>query len=225
MKINLFLTNPHVNIPINNQKEVNSFIHRLLGKDNKYHDRFSNYAISSLQGGKLNSEGNLTFEKEPYIIISSNDMEFIDTMLEGIQEKNEKLFDMSHKRVTITEYNVNEYYDNVITISPILLKDKEGRKITFKNDKWLNTLILNCKMKLLHEGIEDSTFNIKIKNPENGKEKLIYVGDVFNPASMVRLVVYGKEKTRRTLYNLGLGHSTGSGFGSISIMENKNENE
>ena len=33
------------------QNVVNSCIHRILGKDNKYHNSFSNYSFSSLFGG------------------------------------------------------------------------------------------------------------------------------------------------------------------------------
>jgi hypothetical protein len=37
----------------NHQHIVNSFIHRVLGKNNEYHDAKNEYSISSLQGGKL----------------------------------------------------------------------------------------------------------------------------------------------------------------------------
>lgn len=221
MRFNIYFTKPNVNIPINNQKELNSFIHRCLGKDNKLHDAFSDYSISSLQGGK-NDNQILHFENEPYITISSLNFDFIGKMMYGAQFNNEKLFDMSVSRIEpLGEYNVNPYFDKIITISPILLKDIDKRKkLTIKDDNWLNRLNEQSKAKLKHLGIEDETFNIKVRNPEKAKTKNIHVGEVFNPCSMVSLEVYGKKETRIALYNLGLGNSTGSGFGSIKIYEN-----
>ena len=93
------------------------------------------------------------------------------------------------------------------------------RKITFKHEDWLSLLTQNCESKLKHLNIVDPTFKLEIMNPHKAKEKCIWVGDIFNPSSNVRLKVYGKPKTRETLYNMGLGGSTGSGFGSIKIYQ------
>ena len=221
MIIKVFFSKPNVKIPVNNQKQLNSFIHRCIGENNEFHDKFSDYAISSLQGGKLNSDKKtLSFNDNPYIVISSENIDFLQTIMMGIQFKNEKLYDMSVNNIMpCGEYSVNQFFDKVITISPILLKDKENKKITIKDDKWINLLIENCKNKLKHLNIIDNTFNIEIRNHDKAKEKSIYVGEVFNPSSLVSLKIYGKKKTRIALYNLGLGNSTGSGFGSIKIFE------
>ena len=68
----------------------------------------------------------------------------------------------------------------------------------------------------------DPTFKMEIINPHKAKSKCIWVGKVFNPCSNVRLRIYGKKKTRETLYNMGLGGSTGSGFGSVKLYSNNN---
>ena len=61
MIINIYFTKQNNNqkeiiIPFKNQKELNSFMYRTLGDNNIYHDRFSDYSISSIQvGNKLNN--------------------------------------------------------------------------------------------------------------------------------------------------------------------------
>jgi CRISPR-associated endoribonuclease Cas6 len=218
MKLKIILTKPNINIPINNQKELNSFIHRCLGKDNEWHDKFSDYSISSLQGGKL-INNYLIFDDYPYIICNTDNISLITKLLQGLNE-NHSIFDMKFKKVEITEVKVNKFYDKVVTISPILLKDvKTNTKLTYKDGNWLSLLIKQSKSKLLKCGIEDDTFDIKIRNILKAKTKTIYVGDVFNPTTMISLIIYGKPKTRQILYNMGLGNSTGSGFGSIKIYE------
>lgn len=216
MRTKIFFTMPEKNIPVNNQKQLNSYIHRVLGHDNSYHDTFSNYAISSLQGGKLMPDGNLKFESNPYIVVSSEDPTFIGLFLEGVQNMDEKFFDMSYLRIELGDYAVHEYFDKVNTISPILIK-KDGKKLTIKDDGWLEAITENCIKKLEYKGVSTKGFNIEIRNPERAKKKIIYVGDVFNPCSMVSLKITGTKKARKTLYNLGIGNSTGSGFGTIEI--------
>jgi CRISPR/Cas system endoribonuclease Cas6 (RAMP superfamily) len=48
-------------LPINHQHIVNSFIHRVLGKNNEYHDAKNEYSISSLQGKLIGGTKILVF--------------------------------------------------------------------------------------------------------------------------------------------------------------------
>lgn len=218
MIIKVIFTKPTNNtIPISNQKELNSYIHKCLGVNNEYHDSFSDYAISSIQGGKLTSDKMLSFENStPHIIISSENEQFLSKIIMGIQSNQFKLFDMDFVQFEFNDFIVNPYCDTIITISPILLKHND-RKITFKNENWIEVLTQQVRKKLQHKGIMDDTFKIELRNVEKAKEKLIHVGNVFNLCSMVSLKVYGKKKTRKTIYNMGFGNSTGCGFGSIKL--------
>ena len=55
-RLRINLTQPTADVPVNNQHNLNGFIHESFGKNNPYHNTFSDYSISSLQGGKLNSD-------------------------------------------------------------------------------------------------------------------------------------------------------------------------
>lgn len=218
MIIKVIFTNPENNIiPIVNQKELNSYIHKCIGVNNKYHDTFSDYSISSIQGGKLCDKDKITFQNStPYIIITSDNLEFISNIMMGIQNSTHSFFNMKFERFEISDFVVNDYCDTIITVSPILLK-KNGYKITFRNDNWLDILTEQLKSKLFHRGVVDDTLHIEIRNYHRGKEKVILVGNVFNPCSYLSLKVYGKKETRKMIYNMGFGNSTGSGFGTIRL--------
>ena len=219
MNIRLNFTNTTDKIPVDNQKELNSFVHRVLGHDNKFHDAFSNYSISGLQGGILDKGTRmLSFRENPYIMISSMDNDFLIALFNGLSNNsNEKFFGCAIKNYEVREFNIHEKYDIVRTISPILLKDKTGRKITIRDNNWLATLTKQCRNKLKYAGVVDDTFSIEIMNMDNMKTRLVYVGNVFNPCTSAKLIIKGKPETRRILYNLGLGNSCGSGFGAIKI--------
>lgn len=140
----------------------------------------------------------------------------------GIRTADASVFGMKPDGVDITcDFNPNNYCDDIITISPILIRSKDDRKITFEDPEWIERVKRNCIGKLKHQGINDDTFDIELIKTEQSKRKCVWVGDVFNPCSSVRLKVTGRKKTRTILYNLGIGNSTGSGFGAVKIYGNK----
>lgn len=223
MRIRIILSNPTVEVPVDNQHYMNGFINAILGEGNKYHDKFSDYAISSLQGGKLNKDKKtLSFPREPYFYVSTLNGEFMADFLRGTTMNKASMFGMHISKVDmLADFRINKYYDDMLTISPILLTNKSGWKLTFKkNPEWLALLKRNCIDKLRYAGIEDDTFNIEIINSDKAKEKTVWVGKVFNPASQIKLRVYGKPETRNAIYSLGFGKCTGSGFGSVDYCNN-----
>lgn len=210
-------------IPINYQKELNSFIYRTLGDNNVYHDTFSDYSISSIQGGKLNDDKKtLIFRTEedryPYIMVSSENDEFMKTLIINLYKKKYTLFGLEFHLLSPADFRVEGEWDVIHTISPVIVKHNHKR-ISIDNPYFMDELKKHCVEKLKSVGVEDETFNIKLRKPERAKKKLIMVGDIFNICTDVSLFVYGKVETRKTLYNLGLGISTGSGFGAVKVYE------
>lgn len=223
MNIKVYFEKTEKTIPFDNQHAMNGFIHRVLGESNKYHDGFSGYCISSVMGGKMSDgKSGLVFDCEPYIIVSSPDSGFVNDFLSGLvnafSSRSADFYGLYPSRFETYENNVNKTYDVIKTNSPILLKDREGRKITFKDDGWLERLKEQCVKKLEHRNIKDDSFDIVIGNFGTLKTKSIIVNGVFNPCTNAILTVYGRKETRDTLYSLGLGNSTGSGFGSVSVF-------
>ena len=139
-------------------------------------------------------------------------------MINGLNKKEYTFFGLVFDRIEFKDFNVNKRYDTILTISPVIVKDKHGKKISIDNKDFLYYLKKNCIEKLKHNGIEDETFDIYFRHQEKAKQKMIMVGDVFNICSVISLYVYGKPTTRKKLYNLGLGGSTGSGFGAVKVF-------
>ena len=127
--------------PLN--KEVNGLINRCLGENNKYHGKFSNYCISSMQGGKMNKEGLIMFSDGAYIQVSSNDKDFINDLVSGIITNGDKLSiaSLRYKNFDVDGFEPFEKFDIIRTISPLYLSDK-GRSLTFKDD---NVFIVSWK--------------------------------------------------------------------------------
>ena len=206
---------PFIEVP---QDAVNSCVHRMLGEDNKYHDKFSPYAISSLFGGIIKN-GKMTYPNGAYFYISTIDEEFIEKIImktiDGVE-----MLDMKLESILFEEFKLHNDYDIIRTISPILLQDK-NKNITYQDDNFIEVLTHKSKLKLLHNGFTQKqidTLKIEPFHFEKARLKFPKVHKVVNKSSQVMLVVKGDKDIRKALYEFGLGKSTGSGFGSIEIM-------
>ena len=211
-----------INKPLN--EEVNGFLNKVLGENNKYHGNFSRYSVSSMQGGNMNKKGIINFPKGGYIFISSDDYEFLGAVMKGISTSKEDLYvmDMKYVKMEICDFMLNEKFDLVRTISPLMIS-ANGKNLTFKDSDFTNVLIDKSIKKLVNCGYDEKiakTINIKLFHPENAKTKMVEIGNAKNIANRVMLYVEGNKKARKALYELGLGKCTGFGFGAVNINNN-----
>ena len=207
-----------------NQQLVSSFIHNVLGDNNKYHDTFSSYAISSIQGGCLKGD-KIEFNNGGYIQISSPNSEFLNDFFVNVSSRiNTEIANGIYlKSFEFKEFDCDEYYDVIHTISPVRLKNSDDIEITIDDESFLKVLTEKtiAKLKKWDTDIDLRGFKIELYKPENAKSKLISVKDnTYTKASLIRLVIKGNKITRRVLYNLGIGQSTGCGFGSVKKIIN-----
>lgn len=226
MRIKVLLSATHEELPINNQHIVNSFIHKALGKDNVYHNAKSNYSISSLWGGKLiHGTTNISFKNGGYIVISSLDKNFLDSIIIGLYKTN---FYKDIKVIGIEFIDEKLYsgWNHFATLSPFLIKQySEKGKYSFltMNDKDFEIKVKNYlikKISKINPKLDLSDFDVKIENRKTNKIKKILVKNVINIANQCQLSIYCNKKVAELIYNNGVGQSTGSGFGVVYKTEN-----
>ena len=105
--------------------------------------------------------------------------------------------------------------------SPIFVKrklsDGNVKQYTY-NDEEVDLLLketLITKMKKANLP-EDESLDIRFdRSFPNKKTKLITYRGIGNKASMCPLIINGSPKTKQFAWNVGIGNSTGIGFGSI----------
>lgn len=216
------LTFSPTEIPFKNSSQNThsiGLVHNLLGEDNPYHDKFSNYSLSMLRGG-VRVEDGITYPNGGQLFISSPDMEIINKIcMSLIYGKEFKLRDMKLESWTVEDIKVHSDYDIIHTLSPILLKD-EGKRITFEDANFIERLNIQSLAKLQKNGLtpkELKGFVIKPFHFEKAKVERPKIRNVVNPSSKVMLVVEGTPTARKMLYGMGLGNSTGCGFGAVKV--------
>jgi len=223
MRIKIKLSGTLNKLPINNQHIVNGFFHKLIGENNKYHDSFSDYNVSSLRGGKFIGNNEISFKDGGYIMVSTHDMEIMQLLVIGMLK-----YKKFHKDINIDgfDYLPNEkYYDGwnyFKTLSPILLK--KNNTFSTINDKDFVENLKNQtirKLKAINSKINLNAFDIIIKKHPAHKVKSVLIKNVINHATQCQLDIKCTKEVAQLLYDVGIGNSTGSGFGMIYKTENK----
>jgi CRISPR-associated endoribonuclease Cas6 len=224
MRIKINLSKNEIDVPIQNQSYLNSWIHKCLGFNNKWHDAKSNYSISSLRGGKMNSDKQtLSFENGGYIVISSLDQELITSFLVGVMNNPEFSFGMKFVGVDYIKENMHEGWNHFATLSPFIVKEyNEGkyRFLTLKDENFQEKLKKYLIKKLSNYNLDLKGFDVKVGDNKSNKVKRIMIRNVTNLANQCQISVFCNKKVAETLYHIGLGQSTGSGFGAIYKTEN-----
>jgi len=227
MRIKISFTKNTTPVPVNTQILLNSYVHNCLGRDNIYHDKKSDYSISSLQGGTLNiEEQTLSYENGSFIVISSLDAEFINKLLIGVITNPKFTHGMEFNGVDhINEVFINGW-NHFVTLSPFLIKDYSKKKkynfLTLKDINFktkVKTYLIN-KLSAINSKLDLSDFDIDITENKNHRVRKIMVKNVINHANQCHISIHTNKKVAELLYNIGLGQSTGSGFGTIYKTEN-----
>jgi CRISPR-associated endoribonuclease Cas6 len=237
MRLKVEFNSTTENVP-NNLKHLNSFIHRILGVDNIYHNKSGDYCISHLCGGKL-SKDRLTVSfpnGSPFIIVTSEDMTFMNKIIVGLMdEKNKDYgFGVTFKNMSFINEELYNGWNHFFVLSPILLKGREENdpryiniltkdesgKHTVPNESYKDRLQkqLVHKFSTIDPTLDFTDFEIVISD----KLKRVYKimdKNVVNTASVFQFSVKTNKKVATMLYNIGVGQSTNSGFGTIYKTE------
>lgn len=229
MKLKIEFTANTEPVPFTYLSNLNGYLHRILGEFNEYHDDISIYSTSFLHGSKISN--NKKFLKFPYgaqWYISSPDKNFIFDFINNVYKYTSFAFGMELSSVEIIKpelINEGDYYI-FNTMSPILLKQRDfnlNRNIYYtyeddvnKTSDLMKSMILKKASKCglnINENDFDISFNYKY---ENKKIKWITVKTVNNKTSVCPIFVKTtKPEIAEFICSVGVGHSTGSGFGFL----------
>lgn len=235
MRIKIDFTVPNTPIP-NDIWVVNSFIHaELFGVNNDYHDISGEYCISHLCGGKLSDDKNFKIFDEnhtPFIFITSDNKEFIsNVILKAVLNKPSLGYGATVKNVTPIDEQFYNGLNHFFVLSPVLLKHNgrliniltkdDENKYTIINSEYSDLLKSHIikKFSKINPNLDFTNFDIKI-DTEGCKVYNMVSKQILNPSSSFQITLTTNKKVAQTIYNIGLGKSTNSGFGTIYKTEN-----
>lgn len=229
MKLKIEFTANKEPVPFTYISNLNGYLHKVLGSENKYHDDISLYSTSFLHGGKISKNKKyLDFPRGAQWYISSPNKQFILDFINNVYKDTSFAFGMELQGVEVVEgelINEGEYY-LFHTMSPILLKqrDPDTRKniyFTYEDDvKTTSELMKSIILKKAEKAgiaIKSTDFDISFNYEYQQKKiKWITVKTVNNKTSVCPIFLKtAKPEVAEFIYAVGVGHSTGSGFGYL----------
>lgn len=217
MRIHLKIYSGNNTIPFGHQHLLVGTIHKWLGW-NEIHGKVALFSFSRLEKGENTKDG-LKLGKYSTLFFSAHDSEIIKSLIRGIQTDPNMFNGLRVSEIILEEDPDLSSRDYFYVASAVLVKRKEGernRHFLFnepESDIWLKETLLT-KMRLA--GLEDETLEIQFdENFSNPKTMLIEYKGIRNRANWCQVIIKGKPETKLFAWNVGIGNSTGIGFGAI----------
>lgn len=218
MRIHLQTTKNEEVIPFNYQLMLTGALHKWLGK-NDIHDEMSLYSFSWLNGGRATGRG-LNFENGAHLFVSAYDNNVLKNIIQGIQTEPEIAMGLSVKEVILQEdpkFNGKE--ETLLFASPVLVKRRVDEKeihYTFKDDESELYLTETLKSKLQKAGLPSDGVSVAFDNSYHSpRTKVVYYNKVGNKVNLCPLKISGSPEQKTFAWNVGVGNSTGIGFGAL----------
>jgi len=218
MRIHLKLTQNKMPVPFTYQEQLTAALHKWF-KNSNLHEGVSLYSFSQLKNGKMKNAF-LDFESGSDFFISCWETDTIKTLVKSIRENPEVGFGMEVKELIIQDDPDLSNLEYFRVGSPILIhRIRENKHAFYYYDD-------DCAGQLLAETIitkmekanieKDEELHIEFDRRYNNplKKRINYKG-ISNPVSVCPVIIRGENATKQFIWNVGLGNSTGIGFGAI----------
>jgi CRISPR-associated endoribonuclease Cas6 len=220
MRIYLSISKNKEIVPFQYQQLLTGVLHKWMGR-NTVHDEISLYSFSWLKNGRGSSKG-IHFPNGASWFISCYDTELLKTILGGIQSKPELFNGMVVTEVTLQEDPIFPESRRFSVASPIFIKRRVGEekriKFYYYNDLDAGRYMTETLVKKLqHAGLNADNISVEFDkeymNPE--KKGTSYYG-VHSIGSICPVIIKGSPEQLAFAWNVGLGNSTGIGFGALN---------
>jgi CRISPR-associated endoribonuclease Cas6 len=217
MRIHLSINAPKNPLPFEHQHLLVGTIHKWLGW-NDVHGKVSLYSFSRLEGGKVTKAG-LLFENGISFFFSSYSPELIQKLISGIQTDRTMFNGLEIREIVMQEDPDLSGKEVFLPGSPVFIKRKIGEKIDhiLFNDPMAGTYLKETLLtKMEQAGLKDDTLDISFdKTYRKAGSKMVTYNGIQNKASWCPVIINGRPETKLFAWNVGLGNSTGIGFGAI----------
>ncbi|MBN2597667.1 MAG: CRISPR-associated endoribonuclease Cas6 [Marinifilaceae bacterium] len=223
MRIHIKTTPSKQTIDFNHLHLLTGTIHKWFGK-NEFHDSISLYSFSNLTGAKASKKG-LNFPNGASFFISCWNDEQAKLLITGIQNDPEMFFGLKVSEIILQENPEFSTKSGFQVGSPIYIQRnlENGRKkfFYFDDKESPDLLAETLTSKMINAGLtEDKTLKITFDQNYHKKstKKIDYKRGnqiIKIRASWCPIIIQGKPETKAFAWNVGIGNSTGIGFGAL----------
>lgn len=222
MRIHFSFTPNTELVPTDYQHLLIGIFHKWIGR-NDFHDDISLYSMGWLEGGKaLKEDGKIkgfNFPNGARWFISFWEEELGKKLIPGILNDNTAFCGMTVAE--IQPQNTPEFgsYMRFHTASPVFIREYKtnpnGNHLLYNNPESSIYLTETLKRKLKKANLNlECSVKFDTTYP-NAKTKLINIRGISSKASICPVILEGDPEAVKFAWDVGIGHCTGSTFGSL----------
>jgi CRISPR-associated endoribonuclease Cas6 len=220
MRIYLTTTPSRRLFPYNYQKRLTGAIHKWLGADNAIHGQTALFSFSGLNRAVAASNAGLRFPDGAQWFISAFDPELLKRLIKGINADPIVMEDMVVNEIIIQEDPAFGEARIFKVGSPVLVKQKLSLSQTHHcvfSESIADEILTNVlRFKLAKAGLNNENVRVEFQRQYQGaKTKLIQYDGIGNKVNVCPIAIHGSPTQLAFAWNVGVGHSTGIGFGSL----------
>lgn len=218
MRLYLKLTKNAVAIPFNYQHLLTGAIHKWIGKENKEHGDVSLYSFSWLQKVNANNKG-IILTRDSYFFVSTCKDDLLKAILKGVLENpfvycGSEVYDVQIMQTP--EFGTREHF---LLASPIFIKrrfDDKQKHIAFNDEDSGKYMTETMSKKMSVAGLSSEGLSVEFdRNYPNPRTKLIHYEKIGNKVNICPVIIEGTPEQIAFAWNVGIGNSTGIGFGAL----------
>lgn len=219
MRLYLKLTKNTKLIPFNYQSFLTGAIHKWIGDTNEEHGQPSLYSFSWLQQVDTKDKNGINLKSNSYLFISAFEETLIKKILKGILTDPSLCFGASVHDVQIQETPSFSNIEKFLVGSPVFIKrriDNNERHITYDDPKCNEFLTETLQKKLKLAGKSPEGIKIRFDlNYSTPQTKIIRYKEIGNRVNICPIIIEGTPEQIAFAWNVGIGNSTGIGFGAL----------
>ncbi len=220
MRINIQLSPNTETVPFNYQRSLIGAFHKWLGPENEFHDDISLYSISWLQGTRRTKNG-FNFPNGGTMFISSPLQNLHTLAISGIFQDSLIDWGMRIQEVTIRVTPDFGNRQRFLAASPILIKRRrtegeKGHQYYFPGDDKADQYLTETLQSKLEA--HKLSPNVSVRFDEtytHPKIKMINYNGIDIKAAFCPVIVEGDPQAVKFAWDVGIGSSTGIGFGAL----------
>jgi CRISPR-associated endoribonuclease Cas6 len=219
MRLYLKLTRNKEIIPFNYQHFLTGAIHKWIGQNNSVHDELSLYSFSWFQNAEAKSNSGIKLTNSSYFFISAYDESLLKKLIKGIMDDPSLSFGVYITDIQIVkepEFSSREVFP---VASPVFIKrrfDDEEKHITYNDIQSSRYLTETLRKKLKAANL--LTNNVRVSFDTNysaPRTKIINYKEIRNRVNICPILIEGTPEQIAFAWNVGVGNSTGIGFGAL----------
>lgn len=219
MRVNFKLSPNQSVVDFNYQSKLVGTLHKWIG-NNELHGKQSLFSMSWLSGGKALQSRGLEFPNGAVWFISAHDPELIRKIVSAVITDPEVAFGMKVVEITLQETPEFVGEKKFFLGSPVLIKryqDEKQHHFSYLEPAADTHLTETLKHKLTLAGLSSDGISVKFDRTDaRAKTKLVTYRGVQNKANYCPVIINGSPEQIGFAWNVGIGNSTGIGFGSLT---------